>query len=110
MPSSSRYLQGFGIRQGTRLAGYELAHVEADHDTVKRYREYEYPTTLTWHRVDASENPNDLVSALANSLQYDQIIRTSYGNPYWCNFGTLEVADPGPEQVIIEAQGTCQRI
>lgn len=110
MPKTPQYLQGFGIRQGIRLGGYELVDIQVDHETVRRYQQYRYPTRLTWNRIDSLETADSLLSALVEHLRSDRVVYTSYGNPYQCNFGTLEVTDPGPNQVTIEAQGTCERI
>jgi hypothetical protein len=110
MPTTAQYLRGFNLRQGTRLGGYELYRIDVDHETVKRYRQYEYPSQMVWVRIDSTARPEFLPSILADYLGSNKVIYTSYGNPYQCNFGTLEVVDPGPDQIVIEARGTCKRI
>lgn len=110
MPKVGKYLSGFGLQEGSYLDGYFLAKISAEHVSVRRYREYQYPVTMTWQVYDQTANYSNLFRDLSIYLSGDRTIYTSYGNPYQCNFGQLSLNKITPSEVVITARGTCQRI
>jgi len=109
MPKSEKYLSGFGLERGSYLEGYHLKDIKINHVTVKRYREYTYPTILIWEVYDRSSNLENFKSHLESYLSDDRVIYTQYGNPYQCQFGTLTFSESGNE-IKVSAEGRCVRI
>lgn len=110
MPKPNNYLKGFGIQKGSYLDGYYLADISVGHDTIKRYREYQYPTVMTWRVYDNTANYPKFMTDLTNYLQDDRIIYSEYGNPYSCNFGALSVNNATQTDVTISSRGVCTRV
>lgn len=110
MPKPDKYLSGFGLQKGSYLDGFYLTDISIGHDVIKRYREYAYPTTLVWRKYDNTANYSKLIFDLPHFLQGNRIIYTAYGNPYSCNFGTLNVSSANSEEVIFTSQGKCDRV
>jgi len=108
MPKVPQYLTGFGLQQGSTMAGYVLDKIQIEHDEMVRYREYQYPTTLTWRKQDPGANYNQFKQQLTNYLGLMKVIYTSYGNPYDCNFGTLNFTDNGTTVTVVST-GRCTR-
>ena len=82
MPEAADFLAGFGLIQGTEIAGYRLDHVDSTHVAIKRYQEYRYDITLEFTNL-GSGNYNGLVSGVRSLISGERII---YGirNPYRC--------------------------
>jgi len=110
MPKVQRYLERFGLKIGSYLSGYYLANITTQHISIKRYREYEYPTVMVWRVYDNTANYQNLIQNLVSHLQENRVIYTSYGNPYRCDFGQLKVTNVTSNEVTIEARGKCDRI
>jgi len=123
MPKVPKYLSGFNISKGLILDGYRLDDIDIGHVTIQRYKKYQYPTKMVWTQIaPGMSNPVDpqtFVHSLSNYLGNNKIIYTAYGNPYNCNFGTLELIntsnnitiDSTPEiSILIEATGICTRV
>lgn len=111
MPGLTQFLRGFGIHQGLQLAGYILDHVEGNENTVVRYREYEYPIQLFFSPQSAQANPQMLLNQLSQFVSGTRTINSSYGNPYECNFGQLQVTQVTPAGVtVIETLGHSYRV
>lgn len=89
--------------------GYELIDIEVGHVQIQRYRRYQYPTMMIWRQIHPAANPQDLLKGLGEHLGANRTIWTSYGNPYDCNFGRLELVSESQGTVQIEATGTCVR-
>lgn len=123
MPKVKQYTKGFDLNEGMNLAGYMLIKMDIKHLQKIRYKEYTYPTILTWKKIssDASTynllkkissdaSTYDLLKKLEEYLHGDRVIYTTYGNPYKCNFGVLEVNEFSGDIVIISSIGNCRRI
>ena len=110
MPKQSKYLSGFNLHKGLELAGYQLENVSVGHVTVVKYRSYQYPTTLTWKKIQDNADPNRLLNSLSSYLRGDKTIYTAYGNPYRCDFGRLYLDKHDSTHAHIEAEGICDRI
>jgi hypothetical protein len=75
-----------GIHKGLELGGYNLINISTRHVAKVIYREYEYPTVLTWERVYEDADVDELYGELIHYLGHEKTIRTSYGNSYNCIF------------------------
>ncbi len=106
MPEVAQYLQGFGLSEGTVVAGYTLRKINVSHNALVRYHKYQYPTEMIWEGPEAGYN--QFVSALTSKLSVSQGIRTNYGNLYRCDFGALSFSGPG-STVHVNATGICSR-
>jgi hypothetical protein len=82
MPAAQEFLNGFGLVEGKKLAGYTLTAAEATELSVKRYQEYHYDITLAF-RNDGYGTYENLYYSLHPYLTLEHII---YGvkNPYRC--------------------------
>lgn len=110
MPVTREYLKGWNLQRGLLLGGFELVKINVGHTTVSRYQTYQYPSTLTWIRVSPDATVDELLRELNVYLEDEPVIYTSYGNPYRCDFGELNVQYEDLEGVIVEATGQCNRI
>lgn len=113
MPSYTAFLRGFGIKKGIKIAGYTLTKVHIDHYEVERYKEYRYPITLTFTADGPqSQGPILLLSQLQMMVNGERVIRSQYGNPYSCYFGSLKTTEVSQDNqtVIIESEGIATRI
>lgn len=110
MPKQDKYLKGFGIQQGSYLNGYYLADISIGHDMIRRYREYQYPTILTWKIYDQTANGDKLIQDLSTFLDGERVIYSEYGNPYSCHFGTLSVSERTSDTIVFTSRGVCHRI
>jgi hypothetical protein len=107
MPKPTLYLAGYGLQQGIQVAGFQLTYIHVGHETISRYHQYEYPTTMLW---SGSANPQELVNQLNRILGSPRTINSEYGNPYQCNFGEIRITRVEGNQVSLEARGSCQRV
>lgn len=110
MPAASAFLKGFGIKKGMIIEGYELVDVKIKHQQVERYRRYRYPTTMTFES-DHMKFPKDVLNELRNLVEGSRTIKSQYGNPYLCVFGSLkfELKDNG-RRIIIRSEGSAVRV
>ncbi len=65
MPKVKKYLDGFNLYKGLELDGYKLIYI---HNTIKRYKEYEYPTKMIWQRIILSNNDKKFINKLQSML------------------------------------------
>ena len=110
MPKQDKYLKGFGLQQNSTLDGFYLSNIHVGHEVITRYREYQYPTALTWKAYEGNVDSSKLIRDLTEYLAGDQIIYSEYGNPYSCNFGTLSVGSQTKDEVLFTARGVCYRV
>lgn len=108
MPDVSTYLAEFGLLEGLQIAGYVLEKIQISHNEVSRFREYAYPTVLTWKKLEASANFSSFQYSFQNQVKSPRITYTKYGNPYDCLFGKSEFKDQG-NQIVVTANGNCKR-
>lgn len=109
MPKVQKYLSGFQLYEGLILNGYKLKQLSVQHQQIVRYQEYSYPTQMIWEKIDPNTNPDILINKLNEKLT-DRVIYTSYGNPYQCNFGKLNITYSTNEFISINSTGFCKRI
>lgn len=109
MPKSEAYLAGYGLAPGITLAGFTLSSIHSGHEMVTRYREYRYPTTMTW-MSQVPTDPTLLVNTLNQYLATPRRIYSEYGNPYSCTFGQVYLVQQNGSQVTLGANGICQRV
>src|SRR5690349_9500091 len=110
MPVPNTYLRGYGLKKGMNLAGYQLSHINVGHETVVRYHEYRYPTTLIWTKVSTNANINDLMQQLHAIVGKDKTIKSQYGNPYSCHFGETSSHQNMDSDIVVTATGACKRV
>ena len=111
MPGLKDYLRGFGIRNGLQLSGYVLTNINGSHNAVITYREYEYPLELTFTPQNYDADPDPLLHNLREMTSGTEIIYSSYGNPYECDFGTPHIKYVTPDdQVVINTIGHAYRV
>lgn len=107
MPELDLYYNGFALHKGLIIAGYELIEINGKHISNIRYRDYSYPVTTTWKKINnSSDNFED---KLRKYLRGDKTIYTHYGNPYKCQFGSLSFKKNG-NNYIVSSEGHCVRI
>ena len=82
MPEPAEFLAGFGLSHGIQLAGYQLVHSTATHESIRRYQEYAYKITLVFKNLGSGVYEN-LYAAVMPIISQEHII---YGirNPYRC--------------------------
>lgn len=110
MPEAGLFSAGYGFHQGMKLNGYELTDMQIEHHQVKRYREYSYPTKLTWSIAEPNHNFEALKVSIQQMVQGNKIINSSYGNPYSCSFGNLSFQQDASGKVIVTSTGNCFRV
>jgi len=130
MPEIADYFAGFGIFKDLKMSGYQLTSFAGEHVNLAR-GEYEYPVTLTWKYISDKQIDSKFPLGLVEDLQKyvkgewkesaknidksgNKIIPSSYGNPYSCNFGIVQLAKEQstnfPQEVIITAMGHSYRV
>ena len=110
MPKQRRYLSGFNLHKGLQLSGYQLENISVGHVTIVRYREYQYPSVLTWKKIQDGADPNQLLNSVSSYLRGEKTIYTAYGNPYKCDFGSLVLDRHDDIHAYIVGTGQCDRI
>lgn len=110
MPVLKKYLSGFLMKEGGKLAGFLLEKATGSHKTITRYRKYEYPIVLTYVRLAGTSTSAQLLAEVKKLTKSKRTIYTRYGNPYSCHFGTPYIAEEKDNQVIIKTTGGCTRI
>jgi hypothetical protein len=110
MPNPSDYLKGFNLHQGMILSGYKLVDIDIKHETVSTYHEYKYPIVMFWTNVDPKFSQQDLIYSLSALVSNVRTVYSRYGNPYSCNFGTLDHHYKDNEHLIVNSIGHCTRI
>lgn len=118
MPSAKKYLAGFGVHEGLRFGPYVLTNIEIEHVPIRRYREYEYPTALTFQSEGSTRgDARALAAAVMRQFAAEpRTIYTSYGNPYRCDFQWPIGSPPGISSVgdgstvVLHFTGHSQRI
>jgi hypothetical protein len=109
MPNVSSYLQGFDLKKGQIIGGYELVAKHIDHKTVNRYREYEYPSCLIFQPQQEDSKRKQFEIALMRHLAGTRVIHSGYENPYECKFGVLHLQEEG-SSIVVTATGHATRI
>nr|QBK92510.1 MAG: uncharacterized protein LCPAC401_01480 [Pithovirus LCPAC401] len=110
MPKVGKYLKEFDLKKGLSMSGYTLSDIHVGHVSIKRYKKYQYPSILTWKKIDSSATSQKLLNSLSDYLGKNMTIYTFHGNPYSCDFGQLEINHEDDMFVIIEATGECDRV
>ena len=107
MPELNEFLRGFNLIQGSEFGGYRLDRIEAQHRAVTRYREYRYPITLNFAKINRRSNVNSLIEALNVEITKEHII---YGvrNPYRCIIVFQDHVENG-NNVIVHLLGSSYR-
>ncbi len=111
MPDPHDFLKGFNVTKGLNIGEWVLSDVAIDHNTISRYKEYEYPITLTFTSTGSKAIPvNNLLIAVNNYVAGNRIISSRYGNPYSCVFGVLTLASSDERTAILRSTGHSYRI
>ena len=110
MPKAPRYIKGFGLSRGMIVGAHKLTEITVGHDTIKRFRTYEYPTVMIFDPTVTDPAVELLVNELLKLLQEPKIIDSEYGNPYLCYFGELHVELLSDDRVKISSVGKCNRV
>ena len=98
MPAPAAFAKGFSLNKGLTLAGYTLTSSQISHTEVVRYREYEFPITLTFQYQGAGEpNVNALSDALHSLLSQTHVINSQYSNPYQCSIVSISHGNISPD-------------
>jgi hypothetical protein len=107
MPEAHKFISGFGIHIHMNIAGYSLEHMQVDHITVTRYREYQYPIAL---HFDGSGNVSQLISEIKRMISGSRIINSNYGNPYQCNIDYQGYTNEGNGRIRVDLLGHSYRV
>ena len=130
MPNLQQYLKGFGLHKGNVYENFKLTEIQMEHNVIKRYHEYKYPTCLTFQWNGGKEGdfmaPSQaIVKKFLKSFKEDVVdesrtIYSAYGNPYECIFhndqlyGPLEVQELHDKKcgfmIIIKCTGYATRL
>lgn len=105
MPSPSAFRNAFDLKIGTKFGPLTLTNVSVKHNCVKKYVEYEFPTTLTFTGKEYTSAK--LKSSLLKALKGDKIVMSNYGSPYECKFkfdNTLKIYESKPNEETGEKQ------
>jgi hypothetical protein len=110
LPFSNRYRREMGFpAKGKKVGGFEVDSVSIEH--IAKYDEnlarYEYPTEIL---VQGEGTVDDVAKAFYRLFSTRRQILSSYGNPYQCEPGELEVRDLGGGRFMIAARGSCVRL
>lgn len=91
MPDAADFLDGFGLIEGTEMAGYRLTRASSSHETIRRYQEYRYDITLVFTNLGQGVYEN-LYGEVLSLISQERII---YGirNPYRCIIDTPQYGD-----------------
>jgi hypothetical protein len=110
MPNVSAFLSAFSLKRGFQIRSYVLSDVSAEHHTITRNKEYEYPITITFTQT-GSTPLNEFLFALTIQLQGSKIVSSEYGNPYQCWIDTTQSrVSQTPNEVIIQVMGHSVRV
>lgn len=76
MPDLPDFLEGFGVRKGLKLKGWELIKIDGQHNTILRYHQYEYPISCTFQQSQLSQpfnqfNPSQPFNQFNLSQQFN---------------------------------------
>lgn len=107
MPGEKRFLKGFNLGPDRKIAGFVLSDATASETPIKRYSEYEYDVWLYFRGQATEKNYQRLEQALSNLG--DQIIYTSYGNPYLCQLNNPQIVAGNRSGFTVTMQGVCSR-
>jgi len=113
MPEPDAFARGFGIYQGMELEGFKLKSLSISHNQIIRYKEYEYPISMTFDSLSCSSfdaQYGRLVDALNKLTSVDKVIKSAYGNPYRCSFGTITITQKGNCSITLSSTGKSYRI
>lgn len=111
MPHFDKFIHGFGLTYGLTLGDYRLTSVEGSEQSVKRYREYKYPITLTFTKITSKPgNTLNLLTDLRAQISKSRVIYTSYGNPYQCTIENPHIESLSGNKVVITMLGHAHRI
>jgi len=110
MPDADLYANGFKLKLNMVIQGYQLTNLNIGHNSIRRYREYSYPTNMTWKVSESTYNRNLFEQELKSMLQGSKTINSEYGNPYSCTFGELVFVNQADGSVYVSASGTCIRV
>lgn len=116
MPKVPSYLKGFDLKKGDVFADFLIVKILIEHLEIKRFREYQYPTTIDFeYQGQGNPDPDRLMKELHSHLGGEKVIYTRYGNPYSCYFYSIEdlhlgSASPDQKKIQIEGTGYCSRI
>jgi hypothetical protein len=114
MPNPNKFLKGFEIHSGMEIADFDLVHIDIGHNTIVRYRQYEYPITLHFKYLESTHPTESRITALIRAVQTyvfgNRTILSGYGNPYSCNFGTIQYLNSNGQDVVLTSLGTGNRV
>jgi hypothetical protein len=110
MPNVNSYKRGFDVYIGLELANYKVYNLSVKHVPEVIYRLYSYPTKMTFIPLSDKANLSDLKKQLRKHVSGSRIIKTGYGNPYECKFGSLSFKESRSGQVEVSCEGKCKRI
>jgi hypothetical protein len=105
MPNVSSYLQGFDLKKGQIIGGYELVAKHGDRKTDNRYREYEYPSRLIFQPQQEGSKRKQFEIALRRYLAGTRVIHSDYE----CKFGVLHLQEEG-SSIVVTATGHATRV
>lgn len=106
MPAYEEYLKGFGLHNGTNIAGYTIQNIDIKHNVIQTYREYEYPITIT---LSGNSDRKEFKQAFLDKVKGERVIYTKFHNPYQCNFGSPTFEQVGND-IIVKSTGNCKRV
>jgi hypothetical protein len=110
LPFSNRYRREMKFpAKGEKVDGFEVESVSIEH--VAKYdgdlARYEYPTEIL---VRGEGTVDDVVESFHGLFSTRRQILSSYGNPYQCEPGEMEVRELGEGRFMITARGSCVRL
>lgn len=111
MPELDAYLAGFNITKYLQLDGYVLTHITGSHNTIQRFKEYQYSIQLLFTPTEGAHDYDALLRDLTQLTSGKRIIDSAFGNPYECDFGTPSIKSIlNDGQVIIVTVGHSYRV
>lgn len=115
IPGLKRFLNGFGIKDGLQVGGFVLEEVHGSEIPIIHDREYQYPIEMVFTpRIQGYPNKcdaNELLDELEDLTHNSRIIKSSYGNPYECIFGTPQIKQISNScSIIITTLGHSHRV
>lgn len=90
MPEVAEYLNGYSLRNGMSVAGYQITTLNIEHHSIVRWNEYSYPTFIVaqWlsNGVPSLANVQNLYNQFNSLVNRSRVIYTPAGRPYKCDF------------------------
>jgi len=111
LPFSEEYRRNMGFpKEGDVVDGFRVELVSVHHSYVKgsKPRRYEYPTEMI---VNGKGSREDVKAVFTQFFSQRNVrLTSSYGNPYSCNPGEIEISELDGGSYSVKALGSCVRV